>query len=99
MVEPTEDIPYEVDEFTTPDKEAPKGGDVDQPNKSMLVELSKELEEDIATNKSFDVINLPANATPEQKIAAFDDMAIHKGLALHLQKYKLLIDNKIKELL
>lgn len=98
MVEPTEDIPYEVDEFTTPDKETPKGGDVDQPNKSVLIELSKELKRDIITNKSFDVINLPANATPEQKIAAFDDMAIHKGLALHLQKYKLLIDNKIKEL-
>lgn len=98
MTEPTEDIPYEVDEFATPDKETPKGADVDQPNKSVLVEISKEMKRDIAVNKSFDVINLPANATPEQKIAAFDDMAIHKGLALHLAKYKVMIDNKIKEL-
>lgn len=98
MAEPTEDIPYEVDDFTTPENETPKGADADQPNKSVLVELSNELKRDIALNKSFDVINLPANATPEQKIAAFDDMAIHKGLALHLQKYKVMIDNKIKEL-
>lgn len=98
MAEPTEDIPYEVDDFATPDKETPKGADVDQPNKSVLVELSKELKRDIADNSSFEVINLPANATPEQKIAAFDDMAIHKGLALHLKKYKVMIDNKIKEL-
>ncbi len=98
MAEPTEDIPYEVDDFATPDTETPKGADVDQPNKSVLKELSKELAQDIKANKSFDVINLPANATPEQKIAAFDDMAIHKGLALHLEKYKVMIDNKLKEL-
>lgn len=98
MAEPTEDIPYEVDEFATPDKETPKGADVDQPNKSVLVELSKELEHDIVENNSFDSITLPANAKPEDKIAAFDEMAIHKGLALYLTKYKLMIDNKIKEL-
>lgn len=97
MAEPTEDIPYEVDDFATPDEE-PRGADPDQPHKSVLVEISKELARDIASNNSFDVINLPANATPEQKIAAFDDMAIHKGLTLHLKKYKVMIDNKIKEL-
>lgn len=93
----TEDIPYEVSDFATPEPEK-KTDDIDQPNKSVLVELVEELEKDIAANKSFDVINLPANATPEQKVAAFDDMAIHKGLALHLQKYKLMIEGKIKEL-
>lgn len=92
------DIPYEVDDFATADQETPKGADVDQPNKSVLVELSKELKRDIAINKSFDSIHLPANAKPEEKIAAFDEMAIHKGLALHLQKYKLMIDNKLKDL-
>lgn len=96
--EPTEDVPYEVSDFATPDKETPKGADPDQPNKTVLKQVSKELEYDIAANKSFDVIHLPANATPEQKIAAFDDMAIHKGLAMHLEKYKVMIDNKLKEL-
>lgn len=98
-MEPTEDIPYEVESFATPDRETPKGADVDQPNKSVLQELSEELAHDIENNNSFNVITLPVNATPEQKIGAFDDMAIHKGLALHLEKYKLMVDNKIKELL
>lgn len=98
MAEPTEDIPYEVSDIATPDKEPPKGADVDQPNKSVLKELSEELAADIAANNSFSVINLPANAKPEDKIAAFDEMAIHKGLALHLQKYKIMVDNKLKEL-
>lgn len=98
MADPTEDIDYTVSDFATPDPEPTKSSDPDQPNKSVLIELSKELKKDIAENNSFTVIHLPVNATPEQKIAAFDEMAIHKGLALHLQKYKLMIDNKIKEL-
>lgn len=97
MTEPTEDVPYQVDEFATED-EPTNTPDVDQANKSVLVEVSEELEFDIAENNSFTVINVPANATPEQKIAAFDDIAIHKGLALHLKKYKIMIDTKIKEL-
>lgn len=96
--EPTEDVPYGVDEFATPDKEPTKAADIDQPRISVLKKLSKELEVDIAANNSFDVINLPMNAKPEDKIAAFDEMAIHKGLALHLQKYKIMIDSKLKEL-
>lgn len=94
-----EDIGYtSTPDFATPDKESSKDDDVDQPNKSVLLELSEELEKDIAENNSFDVIHTPANATPEQKVAAFDDMAIHKGLALHLKKYKIMINNKLKEL-
>lgn len=98
--EPTEDIDYtsgEVDDFATPDPEK-KTDDIDQPNKSVLEEISKELAHDIAEHNSFEVLQVPANATPEQKIAAFDDIAIHKGLALYLKKYKLMIDNKVKEL-
>lgn len=98
MTEPTEDIDYTVDEFATPDPEPKKGADVDQPNKSVLKEVSRELAIDIATQKSFESIELPVNAKPEDKIAAYDQIAIHKGLALHLQKYKLMIDNKLKEL-
>lgn len=97
MAGQNEDIPYEVSDFATPEKEDKKV-DVDQPNKSVLIEVIEELENDIATSNSFDVIEFPANAKPEDKIAAFDQMAIHKGLALHLTKYKTMIDNKIKEL-
>lgn len=97
MAEPTEDIPYEVDDFATPDPDD-KRPDPDERRKSVLKEVSEELERDIAENNSFDVIQLPANATPEQKIGAFDDMAIHKGVALYLKKYQTMIDNKLKEL-
>lgn len=98
---PNEDIPYEVDDFATPDEDASekdKRPDPDQAHKSILKEVSKELAKDIAENNSFDSLHLPANAKPEDKIAAFDEMAIHKGLALHLKKYKIMIDEKIKEL-
>ena len=96
-MEPTEDIPYEVDEFTTPEKED-TGPDPDHGKESVLVEVSRELAADIAANNTFDVIDLPARATPEEKIAAFDQIAIHKGLVLHLKKYQAMIDNKLKEL-
>jgi hypothetical protein len=50
MAEPTEDIPYEVSAISLLRTKKPKGADVDQPNKSVLVEVSKELEKDIARN-------------------------------------------------
>lgn len=93
----TEDIPYEVSDFATPEPEK-KVDDVDQPNKSVLIEVLKEIESDIIAQNTFSSISLPQNATPEQKIAVFDEIAIHKGLAVHLEKYKLMIENKVKEL-
>lgn len=92
----TEDVPYSVSEFATPEDE--KQPDEDQPNKSVLVEMQKYLREAIAEHNTFDVVNLPDNATKEEKVAAFDMMAIHKGLVMHLRTVKTMIDNKIKEL-
>lgn len=96
MTDGNEDVDYTVDDFATPDKEPES--DEDQPNKSVLRDVLKELKRDIAINNSFTSVNLPENATPEEKSAAFDQMAINKGLALHLEKYKVLISNKLKEL-
>lgn len=96
MVEPTEDIPYTVSDFATPDEE--QVVDVDRPHKSVLVKISESMAADIARHKSFDILQLPSNATPEQKAAVFDEIAIHKGLAMYLEKYKADIDKKIKEL-
>lgn len=92
----TEDVPYEVSDFATPDKEEEQ--DPDQPNKSVLLEVAEYCEKQIAEHNTFDVINLPANAKPEEKVAAFDDMAIHKGVAMHLRNIKSMIDDKLKEL-
>lgn len=97
MTGQTEDIPYSAPDFATPDDDN-KATDVDQPNKSVLKEISEDMAEDIKNHEGFDVINLPANATPEQKIAVFDEIAIHKGLAMNLRKYKAKLDDKIKEL-
>ena len=99
MVEPTEDIPYEIDDMAISEEEDKRPDpDSGRKRKSVLKKLSEELQHDIDTNNSFDVLNLPASATPEEKIAIFDQIAIHKGLALHLKKYKVMIDNKLKEL-
>lgn len=97
MAEPTEDITGDIDPFATPDN-SNQESDPDQPHKSVLVEVSEELARDIAEHNSFDCLNLPKNATTEQKAAVFDEIAVHKGLAVHLSKYKTMIDNKIKEL-
>lgn len=97
MAGQNEDIDYTTaPDFATPEDESKP--DEDQPNKSVLYEVAKEIARDIKIYNSLDGIGLPANATPQDKIAAFDQMAINKGLALNLQKYKLMIDNKIKEL-
>lgn len=92
------DPDYLVSDHAVADDDRDKAADPDQPNKSILHKVSQELAKDIETHNSFDSLNLPANATAEQKIAAYDEIAIHKGLALHLQKYKYMIDDKIKEL-
>lgn len=96
-MEPTEDITGDVDSFAIPEDE-PRTPDPDKRRKSILVKVSKELQRDIDTHNSFESLQLPANAKPEEKIALYDEIAIHKGLALHLKKYKSLIDGKLKEL-
>jgi hypothetical protein len=88
----TEDIPYNVSEFATPEDE--KKTDDDQPNKSVLLEVKKYLKEAIAEHNSFDVIDLTeaAKMTPTQQIA------VHKQVAHHLRHVKTVVDNKLKEL-
>lgn len=92
MAGPTEDVPYNVSEFATPEPE--KQPDPDQPNKSVLLEVQKYLKEAIAEHNSFDVIDLTEKAkmTPTQQIA------VHKLVVNHLKSVKVEIDNKIKEL-
>jgi hypothetical protein len=96
-MEPTEDVPYSTPDFATPEDEK-KTDDVDQPNKSVIKEVLEEIENDIGHEGSFTSLNTPANATVEEKIAAYDEIAIHKGVALYLEKYKIMLENKLKEL-
>lgn len=92
-----EDIPYNISDHAIEDA----------PTDTTEAELSAEnrlvkrirayLKGAISESKSFDVLQLPANATPEQKIAVFDEIAIHKGVAMHLRNIEEIINNMVKE--
>jgi hypothetical protein len=92
-----EDIPYNISDHAIEDA----------PTDTSEVELSAEnklvkrirayLKKSISDAKSVDALNLPANATLEQKIAAFDEIAIHKGVAMHLRNIEEIINNIVKE--
>jgi len=88
----TEDIPYNVSEFATPEKEIEQ--DDDQPNKSVLLEVQKYLEEAIAEHNTLDVIDL----TEQAKMNPTQQIAVQKLVVNHLRSVKTIVDNKVKEL-
>lgn len=90
----TEDIPYEVSDFATPDKETPKGADVDQPNKPVLTEVRKYLKEAMAEHNGIDLIDL----TEQAKMTPTQQIAVHKFTLNHLRNIDAIIENKLKEL-
>jgi len=87
-----EDIPYNVSDFATPEKEVEQ--DEDQPNKSVLIEVQKYLTEAIGEHNSLDTIDLTeaAKLTPGQQIA------VSKLVVNHLRSVLTEVNNKIKEL-
>ncbi|HYG84586.1 MAG TPA: hypothetical protein VD907_06970 [Verrucomicrobiae bacterium] len=94
MAEPTEDLPYHVSDHAMAD---PAGDNsAPQDDHALVLSLLEYCDTEIAKHNSFDVLELPQNATPAQKIAAFDEMAIHKGVAMHLRNIKQEISNKAK---
>lgn len=88
----TEDVPYNVSEFATPEPE--KQADEDQPNKSVLIEVQQYLKEAIDEHNSFDVIDL----TEQAKMTPTQQIAVHKSIVHHLKAVKTEVDNKLKEL-
>lgn len=93
-MEPTEDIPYEVDDFATSDEDK-KTPDPDQENKSILKDIQKYLREAIVEHNTIGVIDL----TEQAKMTPTQQIAVHKVVVSHLENIKSTIDNKIKELL
>lgn len=87
-----EDVPYNVSDFATPDKE--KERDPDQPNKGVLIECMKYLNDQIKKHNSLDVIAPEAEATmsSQQQIVA------HKEVVVHLRNIKTMLNDKLKEL-
>lgn len=95
---PTEDIPYEVDSFAMEDlPEVPVESEDRTVTDEAIQSILQYLDDAIAEHNSFDSIILPGNAKPEDKIAAYDEMAIHKGLSMHLRNVKNIIINRVRE--
>ena len=88
----TEDIPYNVSEFATPEDE--RQSDDDQPNKSVLLEVQKYLGEAIEEHNTIDTIDL----TEAAKMNPTQQIAVHKLVVSHLRDVKTIVDNKLKEL-
>lgn len=88
-----------VDDFAIEDETDDAGvADEEQTVETKVIqEIRAYLKTAIAEHNTFDVIELANNATPEQKIAAFDMMAIHKGLIMHLRNVQTIINNKVRE--
>ncbi len=93
MAEPNEDIPYNTPSFATPDK-TDEQSDPDQPNKSVLLDTQKYLEEAIEEHNSLDTIDL----TEQAKVTVREQIAVNKLVVNHLRSIKSDIDSKVEEL-
>lgn len=106
MTVPTEDDDYlisgAVDEFAIADEEAldDEDGEFDTEqvvNSGIIKEIQQYCTDEIASGNTFDILNIPQNATDEQKLAVFNEIAIHKGVTMHLRNIQTIITNKVKE--
>lgn len=106
----TEDDPYlvsaVVDDFAVADEAALDEVDDDTSdlaetsivvNQSIIDEIEEYCNTAIAETNSFDILQLPTNATEEQKLAVYDEMFRYKGLVHHLRQIQTIIQNKVKE--
>ena len=92
MAGQTEDVPYNISEFATPEPE--KQQDPDQPNKGILLEVQTYLAEAIDEHNTIDQIDL----TEQAKMNPTQQIAVHKVVVEHLRNIKNIIDDKVKEL-
>lgn len=97
--EPTEDISGDIDPFAIPEDEAATSTEDKKlsPRNALVKELRAYIKKATADHNSFDVLNIPQNATPEDKCAVFDEMFNHKGIVHHLRQIEGIINDKVKE--
>ena len=89
----TEDIDNEVSDFAIPDDDNTTP-DPDQNNKSVLIKVSKYLEEKIIEHNSFDAIVPEA----ENIMSTQQQVQMHKNVVIHLRNIKSEIDTKVERL-
>ena len=92
-----EDIPYNVSDHAIEDAQIEDNDAELSAEVKLVKKIRAYLKKAIIESESTNVLNLPANATPEQKIAVFDEIAIHKGVAMHLRNVEEIINNMVKE--
>lgn len=92
-----EDIPYNISDHAIEDTKVDTSDAELSAEAKLVKKIRAYLKNAIAESESSVVLNLPANATPEQKIAVFDEIAIHKGVAMHLRNVEEIINNMVKE--
>ena len=95
MAEPTEDIPYTVDDFAvdeTTDDVASEDTKL-SPQNALVKELRQYLKEAELEHNSFDIIDL----TEQAKMTPTQQIAVHKCVVQHLRNIKGIINNKVKE--
>lgn len=91
--EPTEDAPYaHIDDFAIEDPDTAQQVSQENNESRKVAEIKRYIKAAILEHNSFDVLNLPANAKPEEKMAVFDEIAIHKGVAMHLRNIEAIIN-------
>lgn len=92
-----EDIPYNVSDHAIEDAPTDTSEAELSAESKLVKKIRAYLKGAINESESTVVLNLPTNATPEQKIAVFDEIAIHKGVAMHLRNVEEIINNMVKE--
>lgn len=95
----TDYIPSTVDDDMVPDDDDDSItlDDEQAAETKVIKEIRDYCKKAITDHNSFDVLNIPQNATPEQKCAVFDEMFNHKGIVHHLRQIQNIINNKVKE--
>lgn len=93
MVEPTEDVPYQVGDHAVADEDTTPDEDQSLVNDETIAEINTYLDEAIVEHNALDLIDL----TEQAKMTPTQQIAVHKLVVNHLQNIKETINNKVKE--
>lgn len=93
MANPTEDVPYFIDDFASP-KDEIVSEDPDKDNLSVLVHVQKYLNKAIFLHNTLDSIDMEE----KEKLTPSEQMVANKRIVLHLRNVKSFIDDKVNKL-
>lgn len=96
---PTEDITGDIDPFAIEDEPTSNFDAEDKltNDDGKIEKIQAYVEKAIEQHNSFDVLQLPQNATVDDKVAVFNEMFNHKGIVFHLRQIQEIINNEGEE--